>query len=272
MVYGESYQTKQANKFRNRQNNHWRFRIELGQRLVKTLQDKRLSAKDPADINICDVGCSIGTFAIEFAKNGYKTFGIDMDEEALKIARELAIEEGVDPAFYCGDIAAWESFGPPIDIALCFDIFEHLHDDQLGAFLCSIREALSDSGGLIFHTFPTQYDYLFFDKKSSIRHLPLLPFRNIKNSRFERILRFYATMLDGASLIKTGLTHKMSIKKDSHCNPTTKDRLEEVLTRAGFTILEIGSTQLYPIMEKRCAQFGQQPISHRNLYGIAVPS
>ncbi len=62
------------------------FRIELGQRLVKMFQEQRLSGKDPADINICDVGCSIGTFAIEFAKNGYNTFGIDMDEEALKIA------------------------------------------------------------------------------------------------------------------------------------------------------------------------------------------
>ncbi len=35
-----------------------------------------------------DVGCSIGTFAIEFAAKGYRSFGIDFDQTALDIARD----------------------------------------------------------------------------------------------------------------------------------------------------------------------------------------
>jgi 2-polyprenyl-3-methyl-5-hydroxy-6-metoxy-1,4-benzoquinol methylase len=73
----------------------------------------------------------------------YQCYGIDFDPIVLEIASQLAKEENVSPKYVCGNIADWTSAFPPIDIAVCFDIFEHLHDDELGSFLTSIRKQLS---------------------------------------------------------------------------------------------------------------------------------
>ena len=65
--YGYQYQLTQAEKYRNRENNHWKYRIELANRLV----DEALKEMPPTSRprTLLDVGCSIGTFAIEFASS-----------------------------------------------------------------------------------------------------------------------------------------------------------------------------------------------------------
>ena len=106
----------------------------MANRLVSQYALPRLGHKSTSDIIVTDVGCSIGTFAIEFAKLGYRSYGVDFDPEALTQARRLCEEEKTHAEFICGDIANWNKQLPPIDIAICFDIFEHLHDDELGSF------------------------------------------------------------------------------------------------------------------------------------------
>ncbi|MFH0911236.1 MAG: class I SAM-dependent methyltransferase, partial [Planctomycetota bacterium] len=163
-AYGEAYQRGQAEKYRNRRNNHWRFRIELAHRLFERYAAPRFRGRPREDIVVVDAGCSIGTFAIEFARMGYRSFGVDFDPSALKVARELAGEEKVSPEFVCGDVAEWDDSLPPIDILVCFDLFEHLPDGELGVFLSAVKKRLSARGCILFHTFPTQYDYLLYAK------------------------------------------------------------------------------------------------------------
>lgn len=270
--YGRECQLEQANKYRNRHNNHWKFRIDLAHSLVNKYSLPGLRKKQIGDILIVDVGCSIGTFAIEFAKLGYRSYGVDFDAEALEIAEQLCDEENVSAEFVQADISDWEQDFPPIDIAICFDIFEHLHDDELGSFLQSIRKQLSEEGSLVFHTFPTQYDYIFFGG-SYLRYLrlPLIPFRNLSTTRFNRIVKACASLIDIAYLVKKGSTYKEAIKSAGHCNPTTKERLKDILERSGYDIVYMESSQLYPFQESVQKQFSNQPISHRNLYGVAIP-
>ena len=98
--YPDSYQQNQAKKFRNRYNNHWKFRLALMRKLTSKFSLPRIGKKDKKDITVGDIGCSIGTFAIEFAKLGYKSYGIDFDSKALKIAEELCEEENVNVKFF----------------------------------------------------------------------------------------------------------------------------------------------------------------------------
>lgn len=114
--YGREYQLKQAEKYKNRENNHWKFRIDMAKTLVERYSLPRFKGKPNKEVIVVDVGCSIGTFAIEFAKMGYQSFGIDLDKSALDIARQLS----------------------------------------------HIGKQLSNEGSLVSHTFPTQYDYIFF--------------------------------------------------------------------------------------------------------------
>ena len=269
-AYGREHQLGLLEKYRNREKNHWRFRIGLAHRLVDRWARPRLRGKAPGRTILVDVGCSIGTFAIEFAKRGFRSYGIDFDPEALRIATDLCGEEGVEAEFIRGDISDWRQDFPPIDIAICFDIFEHLHDDELGSFLTAIRKQLSDEGSLVFHSFPTRYDIIFFSR--DLIRWPVLPFRGLAPSTFERIVKTYASLLDMAFLWRRGGTYRELIKTTGHCNPTTKERLADILKRAGYEILLLETSQLYPFEQRVQRQFARHPISHRNLYGVAVPA
>ena len=107
--YGRDCQMRLLEKYKNRNDNHWKIRIELANRLVEQYVFPQLEAKPKSDTVVVDIGCSIGTFAIEFAKRGYKSYGIDFDPAAIEIATHLAADEGVSPEFVCGDVSDWTS-------------------------------------------------------------------------------------------------------------------------------------------------------------------
>lgn len=265
--YGQNYQKTQADKYKNRASNYWKHRVELAHRLVEDHALPRFPSSNQS-INIVDIGCSIGTFAIEFAKKGFRTFGVDFDQSALEIAQQLATDEGVSPEFVCGDVADWNEKYPQIDIAICFDIFEHLHDDELGAFLGSIRRQLSSQGCLVFHTFPTEYDYIF----NTYFKYPILPLAFLSpRGFFRRALRIYALFVDILMLIKKGVTHKELIKRHGHCNPLTMERLRDIMERSGYELLVFDSANLYEEPRSFRNRFARHSLTHRNMYGVAVP-
>jgi len=267
--YGEAYQREQVEKHRNRRENHWKPRLALAHQLIDDFVLPRLG-KRPSETTTLDVGCSIGTMAIEMALRGFTSYGVDFDRSALRLARELAAEERVQVEFFEGDLAEWrpENLGL-IDIALCFDIFEHLHDDELGALLQTVRQKLNPKGALVFYTFPLQYDYLFFSR--DWLHWPLLPFVWLPAPSFERVVRAYAAALDAGLLLVTGSSYKERIGKLSHCNPTTKQRLARILERAGYSIGVIETRNLYAFKPHVLRRFDSQSVAHRNLFGVAYP-
>ncbi len=268
-AYGRQHQETLREKYRNRHTNHWQFRLKPADDLMARYVTPRLGSRPREETVVVDVGCSIGTFAIEYSKQGYRSYGVDFDPVALEIARDLCREEGGSAEFVCGDVSDWKYGFPPIDVAICFDIFEHLHDDELGSFLTAVRKQLSDVGSLVFHTFPTQFDFLFFARR--LLTLPLLPFRSLPPRLFERLVKAYAALVDVGFLATRGETYKERIKLTGHCNPSTKERLTDNLGRAGYEILYIDTSQLYRFQPKRQRQFTGQPVSHRNLYGVAIP-
>lgn len=267
--YGTAYQRDQAAKFRARRTNHWRQRIALAFDLVERHALPRLGNVPRGAVHAVDVGCSIGTFAIECALRGFRATGIDLDPSALAIALELASEEGVSPAFFCADLAQWEPQAP-IDIAIAFDIFEHLHDDQVGAMLATLRRMMSPQGSLVFHTFPTEFDYIFFENNGALAE-PLLPFAAEPPGDFERRTRALAARLEAETIQRGGLPRRDAIRTEQHCNPTGRRRLKFILERAGFDPIVLETAHLYEWSRDLADRFRGQPIVDRNLYGIAVP-
>jgi 2-polyprenyl-3-methyl-5-hydroxy-6-metoxy-1,4-benzoquinol methylase len=267
--YGVECQLRQKSMYMNRHKNNWRRRISLANSLLENYSTPYLKGKSKNSIVVADLGCSIGTFAIEFAKKGYKTYGLDSDPTAINIAKELAEEEKVNPTFICQNILLPNWNMPLIDVAVCFDIFEHLHDDQLGVLMQNIRLNMAENGVLIFHTFPTRYDYIFYSTRNWYK--PLIPFRNFQPNTFEIITKSYAKILDIALLLKRGETHAESIANDGHCNPLTLKKLERLLSRSFYDIIKIDTDQLYPNKIKIQKIFQKHPIAYRHITGAAVP-
>ncbi len=267
--YGRDYQLEQARKYRERADNHWVRRLELAERLVAEHVAPRLAGREGSAVVVVDVGCSIGTFAIEFAKRGYTSYGIDFDPVALEIARDLAAEEGAEPVFVCSDVADWPDAFPPIDIAVCFDIFEHLHDDELGALLQAVRRHMSPEGALVFHTFPSEYEHVFF-ARDWVRW-PMRPFALLPPAGFARVVKAYAAVIDAALAIFTGRTYKERLRTASHCNPLSAQRLADILERAGYELLETGTGQLHPHKSRIHRAYARHAVVDRNIWGVAVP-
>ena len=157
-LYTPDYVQVQLEKFNNRYRNHWQNHIALAKKLVASY-----APETPA--RMLDLGCSIGTFALEFALIGYETIGLDFDQNALDQGRKLAHELDCYPQWICEDATSFE-LEKPVDFILCFDLFEHLTDEMIQQMLQCVKQNLIKGGMVIFHTFPTEYDYLFYNNWS----------------------------------------------------------------------------------------------------------
>jgi len=74
------------------------------------------------------------------------------------------------------------------DIIVAEDIFEHLHNNVLRKVLENCFLWLKPGGHLIFHTFPTRFDYIFHDSKWWI---PLALFARITDNKFSHLVDIY---------------------------------------------------------------------------------
>ena len=165
-AYGKEQQEKLLARYHARRSNHWASRIKLGEELLEKYsawcRDNGVSEPQI----VLDAGCAIGTFAIEIAKKGYRTFGVDISPDAIRIANELAEQEGVpEVKFFCGDIRQWCLPGnenpESIDTIIAMDLIEHLHDHELEEMLRAFTAYLKIDGAFLFHTFPTRFEPIF---------------------------------------------------------------------------------------------------------------
>jgi ubiquinone/menaquinone biosynthesis C-methylase UbiE len=100
-----------------------------------------------------DLGCGMGTFAIEAARHGARSLGVDMMPHALRAAQRVAQQEKTaDASFVRGDVARLPLRDSSVDVALAADLTEHLDDGTLDAALAEARRVLRPGGSLILYT------------------------------------------------------------------------------------------------------------------------
>jgi 2-polyprenyl-3-methyl-5-hydroxy-6-metoxy-1,4-benzoquinol methylase len=274
--YGEPYQhtmltyhaqSKMPDSYEHR-------RVKLGDELVNNYVRSVLENRPKETIKLADIGCSVGTFAIHFSKQGYKVIGIDFDRAAITLAQKLNAEEGGSATFFQMDVAALKNEIDKLDIAVCMDLFEHLHDDELGALLYSLKNLLSENGCVVFHTLPLQFDYIFWKNKKGKIAFPFLlqPFKSLSPRTFSKLTRIYALLIDIGMVCWFGKTHTEHIKRFEHCNPLTQERLADMFERAGYELRLLRSGFVTDQFDQKYKKYFQgQPITHRSLFGVAVP-
>ena len=94
--------------------------------------------------------------------------------------------------------------------------------------------------------------------------------RPLPSRYFDRCLRSYAALFDIYLLLTRGMEYKDTIKSWSHCNPTTKERLVDVLRRCGYDIVSIETAQLYDYYPSVQRRFAKHASTYRNLFGVVV--
>lgn len=98
------------------------------------------------EIKILDMGCGVGGIVYWLQSLGYKnTYGIDMNEEQIKIGKEMGIKN-----LLYGDIREYlKNKKDEFDVIFAIDVLEHFRKEELLQLLELIYKSLKMSGRLI---------------------------------------------------------------------------------------------------------------------------
>jgi SAM-dependent methyltransferase len=115
---------------------HWWYR---GRRRVIAEALRRMDL--PADVRILDAGCGSGRNMVDLAEFGTVT-GLELADASVAKAREREVGEVVQ-----GTLDAMPFAPASFDLAVSFDVIEHLEDDRLA--LSELRRVVRPGGRLL---------------------------------------------------------------------------------------------------------------------------
>jgi ubiquinone/menaquinone biosynthesis C-methylase UbiE len=111
---------------------------------------------------VLEVGCGLGVFCINIAKQNGQVTGFDISKNALLKAKELSAQFNVKDKteFIIGDARYLPFVSKSHDLIVCSEVLEHIENHQL-AFHEFAR--LADQSGYVCITVPNLLSSLFFE-------------------------------------------------------------------------------------------------------------
>ncbi len=88
----------------------------------------------PVHARILDLGCGPGRYAVELAHKGFEVVGLDLNEQYVALAREVAEREKVSAEFLTGDmreIAFDNHFDAAINVGTSFGLFDETDNQRV---------------------------------------------------------------------------------------------------------------------------------------------
>jgi SAM-dependent methyltransferase len=104
---------------------------------------------DVSGRRILELGCGGGQCSIAFAKQGATAVGIDLSENQLAFARDLAKREGVEVAFYQSTAADLKRFAPA-SFDVVFSAYALLYVPDVTTCLAEVHRVLLTDGQFVF--------------------------------------------------------------------------------------------------------------------------
>ncbi len=127
-----------------------------GRHLSRRLEQAFEVAEVNAGMRVLDVGCGRGEILTHCTERGATAYGIDYSADAVRLASELAGEDG-GGGVILADAKALPFGSGVFDRVLMFDLVEHLHRWELCQALAEARRVLEHGGRLIIHTAPNAW-------------------------------------------------------------------------------------------------------------------
>lgn len=183
---------------------------------------------------VLDLGCGVGTFALDFAKRGCQTVGLDISPRSIQACVENQKKLNIENATFIKADIQENVFQPEsFDSIIAADIIEHLNPILLRKALENCFMWLRKGGALVIHTFPTRYYYQVMTPAS----LALLPLMWMSSYNAERYVRFlHKTFFNMISLVVFRKTIHRYFATRGHCNPPHPKAFYNIVKNAGFTI------------------------------------
>ncbi|MFW5632650.1 MAG: class I SAM-dependent DNA methyltransferase [Acetivibrio ethanolgignens] len=108
---------------------------------------------------VLDMGCGTGSITELLHEAGYNMIGIDNSEDMLSIAREKAMDKGMDILYLLQDMREFELYGTVAAIVSICDSMNYITEEEelLGVF--RLANNYLDPGGLFIFDLNTPYKY-----------------------------------------------------------------------------------------------------------------
>lgn len=198
------------------------------------LAEKKLEAKYK---RILDLACGVGRHHKYLRKNGFEVFGIDSNEELIKLARER--NSGFEDFYKVGDMR-YISYKEEFDVVLnWYTSFGYFSDEDNKLVLENVYKALKQSGIFILDT-PVKWN----ERDSVIVHendfIEIIQSEKIDYYKFKYHARLYKKKKEILALVK-------DLKLTITVYPP--DLLKRILESIGFKILYVFAN--YGIMNVR---------------------
>ncbi len=227
---------------------------------------------------VLDLGCAIGCHAIELARQGHETWGVDVLPVMIERGRELAASLGLADRVHLidGDVRHLDWYLEPesLDAVIACDIFEHLDDDALRQVLEGIRGVLRPGGKIVVQTSPGRFYYWFEPHRWKLMAL-LIPMAWLPDRAFSGYVRW----LEAGPLAHLRSEHKrFYLHEYGHINCMDHDHLRRLLEEAGMVEVLTYAVHAHPGQkDEGCmrtwwswALFGGKSAACRNVFGVAT--
>jgi ubiquinone/menaquinone biosynthesis C-methylase UbiE len=98
---------------------------------------------------VLDVGCGSGENALHIAALGLSVLGVDVAETALGLAREKAVERGIEAEFATADALQLEGLGRRFDTVLDCALFHTFDSEERARYAASLA-SVAEYGGTLY--------------------------------------------------------------------------------------------------------------------------
>jgi len=95
---------------------------------------------------VLDVGCGEGFYSIYLTSKGFDVTGIDISENAIKLAKENAAKQNVKIKFMPLDVADLDEINNKFDFILEWAILHHIMPEQRQKHVKNIKRILNEKG------------------------------------------------------------------------------------------------------------------------------
>jgi ubiquinone/menaquinone biosynthesis C-methylase UbiE len=96
--------------------------------------------------HLLDVGCNWGRWSIAAAQKGYKPVGIDPSLDAVRAARRVSRQLGVETAFVAGDARFLPFREDAFDTVISYSVLQHFSKENARVSLAEIGRVLKPDG------------------------------------------------------------------------------------------------------------------------------
>lgn len=108
---------------------------------------------------VLDMGCGTGSITELLCEAGYDMIGIDNSEDMLSIAREKAIEKGMDILYLLQDMRELELYGTVAAVVSICDSMNYITEEEELLEVFRLVNNYLDAGGLFIFDLNTVYKY-----------------------------------------------------------------------------------------------------------------